>query len=99
MPVDQEMLRTLQICPKDCGASLSDSHHIEQEDLPMLYQPRTDIRAPNPLRLLFVAVAGALASLFRRRCDVMYLDGMRPSELEDLGLRRSQDGGYRPFGG
>jgi hypothetical protein len=31
------------------------------------------------------------------RVDTAYLDGMRPSELEDLGLRRSDDGAYRFF--
>jgi uncharacterized protein YjiS (DUF1127 family) len=64
----------------------------------MLYQPRPELRAPEHARLLLAAAAGALASLFKRRRDVMYLDGMRRSELEDLGLRRSHDGSYRPFG-
>lgn len=64
----------------------------------MLYHPRPHIRAANGLRLLVAAAAGALASLFRRRRDMMYLDGMRPSELEDLGLRRSDNGSYRSFG-
>lgn len=99
MPVDQELCRTLQDCSKDCAGSRGDSHRIETGELTMLYQPRPHIRAANRLRLLVTAVAGALASLFTRRRDLMYLDGMRRSELEDLGLRRSDDGSYHPFGG
>lgn len=65
----------------------------------MLYQPpRPHIRAANGFRLLLAAAAGALASFSTRRRDLMYLDGMRPGELEDLGLRRSEDRSYRPFG-
>jgi uncharacterized protein YjiS (DUF1127 family) len=98
MPVDQKLFRTLQVCPKDCGTSLGDSRHIEQEDFQMLYQPRPKIRHASWLRRLFLTVAGAWASLFRARGDVMYLDGMRQDELEDLGLRRAHNGSYRPFG-
>jgi hypothetical protein len=64
----------------------------------MLYQPRPQPAAAKPLRQLVVTVAGVFASLFKSRSDLMYLDGMRPGELEDLGLRRADDGRYRPFG-
>jgi hypothetical protein len=64
----------------------------------MLYQPRPNIRPAKWLLRLLVAAAGASASLFRPRRDLMYLDGMRQDELEDLRLRRAQDGSYRPFG-
>lgn len=64
----------------------------------MLYQPHRHVHVRNGLRLLLTAAASALASLARRRRDLMYLDSMRRSELEDLGLRRSYDGSYRPFG-
>ena len=64
----------------------------------MLYQLRTRIRAANGFRLLLAAAAGAWVSLFRRHGDSKYLDGMRRSELEELGLRRTEDGRHLPFG-
>lgn len=63
----------------------------------MLYQPRPHLRAANAIRLLLTAAAGTLASLLTRRRDLMYLDDMRRSELEELGLRRSENGSYRSF--
>jgi hypothetical protein len=63
----------------------------------MLYQPRPQNRAANGFRLLLGALVGALASLFKRRRDLMYLDGMRRSELEELGLRRSENRSYHSF--
>lgn len=63
----------------------------------MLYQPRPHLRAANEIRLLLTAAAGTLASLLTRRRDLIYLDDMRRSELEELGLRRSENGSYRSF--
>ena len=96
MTVDQEFFRTLQVCPKDFGRSLSDGYLIAQEEPSMLYRP--NIRPENWFQTLTGAVAGALAYLLKSRSDAMYLDGMRQSELEDLRLRRADDGSYRPFG-
>ncbi len=55
-------------------------------------QPRTSFA-----RRAIAVLAALLASVGRNREDGAYLDGMRQGELEDLGLRRSDDGGYRFF--
>ena len=60
----------------------------------MLFQPVP--RTPLARRMLAV-VTGTLASLLRSRADAAYLEGLRADELEDLGLRRGEDGQYRPF--
>jgi hypothetical protein len=65
----------------------------------MLYQPQP--HASPAMRLFQIALAilaAGLASLSKGHGDLMYLDGMRRDELEELGLRRTQDGGYRPSG-
>lgn len=62
----------------------------------MLYQPKPRTAAVIA-RNVFVAIVGAFAGLGRCRSDGAYLDGMRSSELEDLGLRRGDDGSYRTF--
>lgn len=62
----------------------------------MLYQPKPRTAAAIARNVL-VAIAGAFASLGRGQSDGAYLDGMRGSELEDLGLRRGDDGSYRTF--
>lgn len=64
----------------------------------MLYQPRRYILHASWLRRLYLTVARAGASLLRARGDLMYLDGLRQGELEDLRLRRAHDGSYRPSG-
>ena len=46
---------------------------------------------------MLAVVTGTLASLLRSRADTAYLEGLRADELEDLGLRRGEDGQYRPF--
>lgn len=38
-----------------------------------------------------------VGALMTRRADLEYLDGKRPEELEELGLRRTEDRDYRPF--
>ncbi len=60
----------------------------------MLFQP-----APRShfLKRALAFTTGILAGIVGNRADAAYLDGMRPSELEDLGLRRGDDGGYRFF--
>lgn len=60
----------------------------------MLFQP-----APRTsfVKRMLAFVAGTLASLLRSHADTGYLGGLRPDELEDLGLRRSEDGNYRFF--
>ncbi|OEO29513.1 hypothetical protein VW23_025215 [Devosia insulae DS-56] len=63
----------------------------------MLYQPKPRNRAAALARHVLVAVAGVFAGLGRGHSDGAYLDGMRGSELEDLGLRRVDDGSYRTF--
>ncbi|MBL8591481.1 MAG: hypothetical protein JNK01_02265 [Devosia sp.] len=62
----------------------------------MLYQPKPRTAAVIARNVL-VAIAGAFAGLGRSASDGAYLDGMRGSELEDLGLRRGDDGSYRTF--
>ena len=62
----------------------------------MLYQPKPRT-AGVIARHVLIAIAGAFASLGRGPSDGAYLDGMRGSELEDLGLRRGDDGSYRTF--
>ncbi len=60
----------------------------------MLFQP-----APRPriFRRAIAFIGGIFAGIASNRSDAAYLDGMRGSELEDLGLRRSDDGSYRSF--
>lgn len=59
----------------------------------MLYQTN---RRPLVVRLL-AAAFGLVAGLARSRADIAYLDGLPRSGLEDLGLRRGDDGSYRMF--
>ncbi|KQV08626.1 hypothetical protein [Devosia sp. Root105] len=63
----------------------------------MLYQPKARNNAAALARHVLVAIAGVFGGLGRGRSDGAYLDGMRGSELEDLGLRRGDDGSYRTF--
>lgn len=63
----------------------------------MLYQPKPRNSAAALARHVLVAVAGVFAGLGRGHSDGAYLDGMRGNELEDLGLRRGDDGSYRTF--
>jgi hypothetical protein len=42
-------------------------------------------------------IDGFVAGLLQRRADQAFLDGLRPEELEELGLRRSEDNRYRFF--
>ena len=63
----------------------------------MLYQPKPRNAAAALARQVLVAIAGVFAGLGRSHADGAYLDGMRGSELEDLGLRRVDDGSYRTF--
>jgi hypothetical protein len=64
----------------------------------MLYRPiETAEPAPAlPSRRshIWTALAGIFASISKRSADTRYLDGMRPEELEDLGLRRTESRGY-----
>ena len=64
----------------------------------MLYQPktRTSRRNARPARSRRASTGRSPASL-APTSDGAYLDGMRNSELEDLGLRRRDDGGYGMF--
>ena len=62
----------------------------------MLYQPKTRTAAKFAKHLLG-AITGWVAGIGRNHSDGAYLDGMRNSELEDLGLRRRDDGGYGMF--
>ena len=63
----------------------------------MLYKQNN--RRPVALffRGIVAAIAASLASVARRRSDARWLDGVPDSRLEDLGLRRSDDGHYRFF--
>lgn len=60
----------------------------------MLFQP---VPRPRIFTRAIALIGGVLSGLVGTRADTAYLDGMRPSELEDLGLRRSDDGVYRFF--
>ena len=62
----------------------------------MLYQPKARTAAKFAKQALG-AIAGLLAGIARSHSDGAYLDGMRGGELEDLGLRRGDDGSYRTF--
>lgn len=63
----------------------------------MLYQPKPRTTAATLARRALGAIIGVLACVARTHSDDAYLDGMRDRELQDLGLRRGDDGGYRPF--
>ena len=63
----------------------------------MLFQPTPKRNATTFIRRTFAVAAGFMAGLVRQRSDRAYLDGMRPGELEELGLRRGENGGYRFF--
>ena len=60
----------------------------------MLFQPAPRTRI---LKRAIALLGGIFAGLAGSRSDTAYLDGMRQGELEDLGLRRSDDGAYRLF--
>ena len=62
----------------------------------MLYQPKTRTAAKFAKHVLG-AITGLFAGIGRNHSDGAYLDGMRSSELEDLGRRRRDDGGYGTF--
>ena len=63
----------------------------------MLFQATPKRNATTGIRRTLAIIAGFAAGMVRQRGDQAYLDGMRPDELEDLGLRRSDNGGYRFF--
>ena len=63
----------------------------------MLYHPKSRTTAVRLARAVFGAIAGMFAGIARTHSDGAYLDGMRSSELEDLGLRRREHGGYGTF--
>ena len=63
----------------------------------MLYQPATTGKRKFRPAHLWTAVLAILDVLLARRADREYLDGMRPQELEDLGMRRTDVRDYRPF--
>ena len=62
----------------------------------MLYRPKTHTAAKFAKHVLG-AITGLFAGIGRNHSDGAYLDGMRNSELEDLGIRRNDEGGYRMF--
>jgi hypothetical protein len=62
----------------------------------MLYQPKPEKKSPSPLRRSFAAIAGFLASLTRAHNNAQF-DGLSARHLGELGLRRTDDGGYRFF--
>ncbi len=59
----------------------------------MLYRNRK----PSTLRRLQSLAASMLAALQRQFADTQYLQGLRDTELEELGLRRTPERDYRPF--
>ena len=63
----------------------------------MLYQPKPRTSLLHVAKRVLGSVAAAFSGLATGRSDGAYLDRMRASELEDLGLRRGDDGGYRTF--
>ena len=63
----------------------------------MLYQPKSRTTAATLAKHVLGAIAGLFTGMGRNQSDCAYLEGMRASELEDLGLRRRDDGGYGMF--
>lgn len=63
----------------------------------MLYQPKPRTSLIQFAKRVLDLVVGTFAGIASSRADGTYLDGMRGSELEDLGLRRSDDGRYKFF--
>jgi hypothetical protein len=63
----------------------------------MLYQTRKTSTARRLAAGLLGLLASAFAALPKRFADTEYLEGLRESELEDLGLRRTPERDYRPF--
>lgn len=63
----------------------------------MLYQPAPQSRLGAIVRQVGGLLGAMLASIVKAGADRRYLDGMRDSELEDLNLRRTETGDYRPF--
>ncbi|RYE74536.1 MAG: hypothetical protein EOP19_27585 [Hyphomicrobiales bacterium] len=63
----------------------------------MLYQPASPSSLGKLARRVLGVLGAILASLSISRADQVYLDGMRDGELEDLNLRRTASGVYRPF--
>ncbi len=63
----------------------------------MLYRNRK----PSLLRRLAASLQGLaasmLAALQRQFADTQYLEGLRDTELEELGLHRTPERDYRPF--
>jgi hypothetical protein len=60
----------------------------------MLYKPTTrESIAERFLR----SIIFAFAALRRQHADTRYLEGLRPSELEELGLRRTDERDFRTF--
>jgi uncharacterized protein YjiS (DUF1127 family) len=64
----------------------------------MLYYRKSKMALlKRSLRSIIAVVVAGLGNLHKARQDRVYLDGLRRSELEDLGLRRADDGSYRTF--
>ena len=68
----------------------------------MLYRPASPAKsATAPGNRLFIALRTAFSAIFSavaaQSADRRYLDGMRPSELEDIGLRRTDSRDYTSF--
>jgi hypothetical protein len=67
----------------------------------MFYRPiDTTDATPEPTTTrhgVWAAIAAIFASLRKQHLDAQYLDGMRPEELEDLGLRRTEGRDYDFF--
>ena len=63
----------------------------------MLYKQNNRRPLARFIRRVVAAIAATLASAARTRSDARWLDGVPDSRLEDLGLRRSDDGRYRFF--
>jgi uncharacterized protein YjiS (DUF1127 family) len=65
----------------------------------MLYQPiTTEPTNSKPIAArLLSAMAGVFSGLLQQISDRQYLEGMRLSELEDLGLRRTESRDYLPL--
>lgn len=63
----------------------------------MLYKAKPERNVAKIIRRTLAFFAGMVAQVKLDRADQAYLDGMRPQELEELGLRRTEDSGYRFF--
>lgn len=60
----------------------------------MLYRPLETPDRPSLASRILTALSALGATLRSRHADTMYIEGMRPDELAELGLRRYDERDY-----